>query len=82
MPRPMKRVEHLSKPPELPPAECPELWTHRQCRAYAREKGLSYKDRAAIERHAQALGVEVRPLMVAPALIRAIAVHELDRGTP
>lgn len=79
MPRPLKRVEHLSKPPEPPPAECPELWTHRQCRAYAQEKGLIYKDRAALESYARRLGVEVRPLMVAPALIRAIAIHELER---
>jgi len=82
MPRPLKRVEHLSKPPEPTPAERPELWTHHQCRTYAQEKGLIYKDRAAIERHAQGLGLEVRPLMVAPALIRAIAVHELEQGTP
>ncbi len=82
MPRPLKRVEHLSKPPEPTPAECPELWTHRQCRTYAQEKGLIYKDRAAIERYARRLGVEVRPLMVAPALIRAIAILELERGAP
>ena len=81
MPRPLKRVEHLSKAPEIPaPVERPELWTNRQCRDYARKKGLVYKDRLSIVGYAQRLGLDIRPLAVAPALLRAIAAYELARG--
>ncbi len=81
MPRPLKRVEHLSKAPESPVSEVqPALWTNRQCRDYARKKGLVYKDRLSIEGYAKRLGLTTKPLAVAPALLKAIASYELARG--
>ncbi len=77
--RPLKRVEHLIQP-EPTPAIDPLRWTNRQCRDYARQIGLLYKDRLAVESYAKRLGLVVKPLAVAPALIKAIACYELAHG--
>ena len=74
-----RRVEHLLKPAAVA-LDDPQLWTNRQCIAYARNKGLIYKDRVAIESYAKRLGLETKPLAVAPALIKAIAAYEQAHG--
>ena len=77
--RPQKRVEHLITP-QAPTTDDPTLWSNRQCIAYARTKGLVYKDRLAIESYAKRLGLDTKPMAVAPALIKAIAAYEQARG--